>query len=230
MSGTAQTTGNRDGNQPADTGGCQPRPHLSAADIGAPLYPSDNEWGIPTLRLDRQATTLDLPVARWGRERRKSRMRGTWHFYTGDERFARLWTRPADLINSGCVAAVECNYSVHAQTPRAVALWATYRKRWLARTWQEQGVRVLVDLNVAVEHATVNLLGVPYGWASFATRGSVERLGDLGAELELARTISGTPVPLLVVYGGGKAVTARCQQLGLVWIPEAQDEERGRGA
>jgi hypothetical protein len=222
-SGSQPTTGNgRDPIGPDERG---PPPST-----GAVLLPTDNEWGVPVLRLDRQATALDLPFVRWGREKRKSRMRGTWHFYTEDYRFSRLWERPQDLVNSGCVAAVEPNWSVHEQTPRAAALWQTYRKRYLARLWQDWGVRTLVDLNVASEHATTNLLGVPKGWRAFATRGSVERLVDVDVELEAAQTVAGTRDVLFVVYGGGKAVQARCLERGLLWFAEAQDEERNRGA
>lgn len=203
--------------------------HLTGADVPNTTWPSDNAAGVPTLRLDRQAGVIDLPFSRWGRETRKSRMRGTWHFYTDDYRFSRLWSRPQDLVNSACVAAVEPNWSVHAQTPPAVALWQTYRKRWLARLWQEHGVRVLVDLNVAREHAETNLLGVPAGWRSFCTRGSVARLAELDEEYAAATRVAGdrgkVPV-LLVVYGGGEAVAERCRSRGWLWMPEEADAVR----
>jgi len=129
------------------------RPHVTAGDVPSALFPSDNEFGIPVLDVEKQAEIIDAPVTRWGRETRKSRMRGTWHFYTDDYRFSALWARPQDLVNSGCVSAIECNFSVHAQTPRAVAIYRTFQKRYLARLWQAHGVRIVVDLNVATEHA-----------------------------------------------------------------------------
>lgn len=192
-------------------------------------WPSDNAAGVPTLLLDRQAGVVDLPFSRWGRETRKSRMRGTWHFYTDDSRFNGLWSRPQALVNSACVAAAEPNFSVHAQTPAAVAIWQTYRKRWLARYWQETGVRVLVDLHVAAEHAEANLMGVPAGWRSFATRGSVVRLDALDAEHAIATRVAGDrgKVPILfVVYGGGAAVAERCRSRGWIWFPEEADAVR----
>ena len=191
------------------------------------LFATDNEWGIPVLDLAQQATILDAPFARWGRERRKSRMRGTWHFYTDDYRFAALWGRPQAVVNSGCVAAVEPNFSVHEQTPRAVALYKTFQKRYLARLWQEHGVRVLVDLNVAPEHAALNLLGVPAGWRSYATRGNSGQLEAIELEYEAAASRAGC-APLFVVYGGGKAVRALSERRGWIWMPEEADTVRER--
>lgn len=197
---------------------------IASGDVPNTVWPSDNELGVPTLLLDRQAGVLDLPFTRWGRGCRKSRMRGTFHFYTDDYRFSRLWGRPQDLVNSACVAVVEPNWSVHAQTPPAVALWQTYRKRWLARFWQEQGVRVLVDLNVAEEHCDRNLLGVPAGWRSFATRGSASRLGRLEQEHEVALRVASSSDILFVVYGGGAAVGELARDRGWTYFGEERDE------
>lgn len=203
---------------------------ISSREIGNTALPSDNYWGVPVLRLDLQCDRVDLPFARWGRERRKSRMRGTWHFYTDDSRFSRLWHRPTDLINSGCVSTVEPNWSVTPETTRAEALWQTFRKRTLARLWQDVGgVRILADLNVADRHADLNLLGIPAGWRSYCTRGSVARLDALEAELHAARTRAGTAEVLFVVYGGGRAVESWCLKHAAMWFPEEASEVRGRG-
>lgn len=198
--------------------------------IAAALWPAEAEYGIPLLRLDMQAQGLVPPFARWGRERRKSRMRGTWHFYTDDAKFSRLWGRPQDVLTSACAALVEPNWSVSEDTPRAVALWATYRKRWLARTWQEHGVRILVDLYVAGRHACDNLLGVPSGWRAYATRGSSRSVLDLLEEVELAEIhAAGAPINL-VVYGGAQPIRELCEARGWLWMPEEADVVRGRGA
>lgn len=195
--------------------------------IAAALWPAEPTYGIPLLRLDMQAQGLVPPFARWGRERRKSRMRGTWHFYTDDSRFSRLWSRPGDLLTSACAATVECNYSVSEDTPRAAALWAVYRKRWLARSWQERGVRILVDLYVAPRHAEDNLLGVPRGWRAYATRGSSRSVADLLAEVEVAEDHADGRINL-VVYGGAQPIRDACRYQDWLWMPEESDVVRGR--
>lgn len=204
------------------------RPHLGAGDLPNAIFPTDNEWGIPVLDLAAQATILDSPFTRWGREKRKSRMRGTWHFYTEDRKFSPLWSRPYVMLNSGAVATVEPNFSVHEQTPRAVALYKTFQKRYLARLWQENGLRVIVDLNVSPAHADLNMLGVPAGWRSYATRGATERIGDIEQEHRCACDRAGTDRILFIVYGGGRLVREACQANAWLWFPEESDIVKGK--
>lgn len=191
--------------------------------------PTNNEWGVPVLRLDRQVVRLEAPFTRWGRDARKNQMRGTWHFYTDDYRFSRLWERPTDLpSNTRCAGAVECNFSVSDHMPPAVALWQIYRKRYLARVWQDLDVCTIVDLNVPPAFRELNLLGVPRGWRAYCTRGSSDRIGDLSDELALAVEHAQTTDVLFCVYGGGRAVQRFCLERGLIWLREAADAERGR--
>lgn len=199
---------------------------LAAHDLPSTRWASEPEFGVPLLDPELQAGALDMPFARWGRERRKARMSGTWHFYTDDSRFSALWCRPLALINSGCVATVEPNFSVAPDAPRAMALWQTYRKRHLARLWQEYGVRVLADLNVAAEHAGLNMLGIPPGWRSYCTRGYNDHAADLDRQYALATDRAGGGRVLFVVYGGGRVVRELAAARGWVHHPEEQDEVR----
>jgi hypothetical protein len=80
---------------------------------------------------------------------------------------------------------------------------------------------------VAEEHADINLLGVPPGWASFCTRGGGD-VGRLEREHERAAAIAGGPL-LFVVYGGGKATEALCRARGWLWFAEEADEVRKVG-
>lgn len=189
------------------------------------LWPAD-DIGIPLLRLDRQAPAVVAPWTRWGARARKSRMPGTWHFYTDDYRFSRLLSRPTDLTNSACSAAVEPNISIRHDTPHVVALHSIYRKRLAARTWQEAGVHVLVDLHVAPRYLADNLRGVPRGWRSYATRGN-KTVAELVHEAWVARGHAGGEISL-VVYGGPASVRAYCEVHGWLWLPEEADVARGR--
>ncbi len=204
-------------------------PQIEQGDVPDALFPSDNEWGVPTLDLALQATSLDLPVVGWGSKRGGRKLNlagGTWHFYVDDYRFDVLWADPTPVVNGHCRNVIEPNFTVTAQLPAAYALWQVYRKRWLARFWQEYGVRVIVDLNFPGNMQHLNLLGVPAGWAAFATHGYVDRLADLEAEWATGRGVAGRDDFLFVVYGGGKAVKAMCQERGWVHIIEDRDEVR----
>ena len=112
----------------------------------------------------------------------------------------------------------------------ARALWQVFRKRTLARIWQHHGVRVIVDLAVDATHAELNLLGVPRGWASWATRGSGITPDDLTRELDRAAEHAGAQPKLFAVYGGSRRVRALCERNGWLWRPEEADVVRGRAA
>ena len=154
-------------------------------------------------------------------------MLGTWHFYVDDYRFQRLWDRPDLLPDTGALAAVETNGSIFDQTPLSVAITITYRKRWLARYWQSQGVRIWVDLNVAVPYAELNLNGVPAGWRAFATRGYEDHAEDVLREYKLAHDKAGC-TPMLLVYGGGHRVREIAESIGAIHVTDDRTEVRRR--
>jgi|SRR5690606_148487 len=192
-------------------------------------FPTDNELDIPVLDLGMQADGLELPLLAWGSIKRGKRInRGSWHFYTDDFRFKGLWDNPDQLLATEANGAIEPNLSIFPQTPVAVAIELTYKKRWLARYWQEHGVKIWVDINVAYEHSRLNLVGVPQGWRAYATHGYSERLEDLDYEYSIARERCGSE-PLFLVYGGGKAVADRCKERGWIHSQEHRNWIRESG-
>ncbi len=192
------------------------------------LFPTNNDLDIPVLSLDYQADCVALPVRCWGQYKRTAANDGTWHFYTDDYRFQNLWVNPLPIVNTGCRAVVEPNFSINEQMPRAVALWRIYQKRWLSRYWQSHGIRVFADLNVAIEQAELNLLGIPQGYNAFATRGYVKWIEDIERQFETAQRIAGIIEPLFLVYGGGMRIKEMCHEKHWVWIPEEASAVRGR--
>lgn len=188
------------------------------------LYPSDNLYDIPCLRLDRQAGHLELPFVPYGTGRRNKRV-ATLHFYVDDYRFNALWKNPAKIFDNNPAAAVECNYSLFDTTPLAFGLQFIYQKRWMARYWQENGIRIYVDLNVSSKFFKYNRMGVPDGWNAFATRGALGGLELLKAKFNQARQISGLDSPNLIVYGGGKEVHEFCCRHSLLYVHDYMTEK-----
>lgn len=188
--------------------------------IGDFLYPSNNEFEIPTLLSDNQPVHLELPFTPWGVEGRYKKGITTYHFYVDDYRFEQLFKNPILLLQSGCKAIVEPNCSIHDQTPVAYAIYQIYRKRYLARYLQECGMQVWVDLNVSHRFAEYNLLGVPEGYNAFFTRGVSGWQPHLELNLEMAQRISGRREPNMYVYGGGKDIEAWCQEKGIRYLAE----------
>lgn len=188
--------------------------------MGDYLYPTNNQFDIPTLLSDNQPVHLELPLNPWGVEGRYKKGITTYHFYVDDYRFEKLFKDPIALLLSGCKAIVEPNCSIHDQTPVAYAIYQIYRKRYLARYLQECGLQVWVDLNVSHRFIEYNALGIPEGYNAFFTRGVAGWEPTLELHLKQAQQISGLREPNLCVYGGGKGIEQWCLDHNLRYIDE----------
>lgn len=67
------------------------------------------------------------------------------HFFLDDYQFIRLWNDPDRYLPqlSRFSALTAPDFSPYADFPRALQVWNHYRKHWLARYWQEHGMRVV---------------------------------------------------------------------------------------
>jgi hypothetical protein len=199
---------------------------LAVAAVTA-LYPSSNEWDVPALRLDVQPTCVPAPVLPWGSVARSRHMPGTYSMFVEDRRFLALLRHPERLAETGCGAVTEPNISIYEQSPRWEVLHATGIKRRVARTWQDAGIPVFVDLNVPARHRDLCMLGVPRGYRAFASRGYSRRPEDLVEEYEYATAWAGGE-PLFLVVGGAPRIEALCRELpGAVFAPDHRRELHG---
>lgn len=188
--------------------------------LGDFIYDSDNRFEIPNLLLDQQPKHLELPLNPWGANSRLRKGVSTYHFYVDDYRFEALFKDPINLLSSGCKQIVEPNCSCHDQTPIAMGIYQIFRKRYLARYFQECGVKVWVDLNVSHRFIEYNKMGVPKGYNAFCTRGLDGWMESLKLDLQVAQEISGLEKPNLLVYGGGEEIQEFCREHGLVYITD----------
>ena len=147
------------------------------------------------------------------------------YFYVDDYRFNALWKNPAKIFDNNPAAAVECNYSLFDTTPLAFGLQFIYQKRWMARYWQENGIRIYVDLNVSAKFYEYNCLGIPDGYNAFATRGYRGKLEALKMEHGIARRISGCDIPNMIVYGGGREIHEYCMEYSLLYVTDFMTEK-----
>lgn len=197
--------------------------------MGDFIYPSNNEFDIPTLLMDNMPVHLELPLNPWGAEARYKKGITTYHFYVDDYRFEQLFKDPIKLLQSGCRAIVEPNCSIHDQTPMAHAIWQTYRKRYLCRYLQECGMQIWVDLNVSPHFEEVNALGVPEGYNAFCTRGGLSNWETaIERNWQMAQRISGLEKPNMFVYGGGDDVAEWCKAHDVVHVKEFMNREMGK--
>lgn len=196
--------------------------------LGDRLYDSDNEYDIPNLLMEQQPERgLLLPFAAWGADSRLRKDIATYCFYVEDYRFEAIWKDPTIVINSGCAAVVEPNLSLFDTTPIAFGLQQIYKKRWIARYYQECGIKVYADLNVARKFQKYNMLGIPKGYNAFATRGYTDRIEYLLEEIEVAKQISGLQKPNMIVYGGGAKIEQVAKENGLIYVEQFM-QNKGR--
>lgn len=201
---------------------------MRKSDVPRTVFNSDNDWGIPSLNDRLCADFIDLPLVQWGTRSRRNKMNGVWGFYVDDYRFNGLWSNPQTVINTGCISVIEPNFSIFPYTPPAEALYQIYKKRYLARLWQElAGIKIFVDLNVPLEFQELNFLGVPKGWRAYATRGYSDRLELLNEEHALAKKHASGNDLLFIVYGGGIKVKDWCISNNVYWFTEQQDLSSG---
>ena len=171
------------------------------------LFPSDNELEVPALLPDVQPEFCEIPFVCWGETARTFQMNGhgTLHFYTDDYRFSAVFEHPEKILQMSPANIVEPNFSLYAETPVAFGLQQIYKKRLVARSMQERGIGVFVDLNVNSKYYKLNMLGVPPGWRAYCTRGYGNRMAYLEFEHALAKSWAGDNADrmLFVIYGGG---------------------------
>ena len=72
-------------------------------------------------------------------------------FYTDDSYFDNWWwythRYAAKLVNSGIKYIVTPDYSMESALPRAFAIWQLYRNRYLARYFQEIGMKIVPNVS-----------------------------------------------------------------------------------
>jgi hypothetical protein len=202
--------------------------------------PIPDDWDIPPLDLSWQATREDIRSAasphwlHWGAWVRNTKGQGrAVSFYRYDRHFTALIKHPERLIRFGPAVAVEANFSTFATQPRWEALGTIGRKRSLSAIWGEAGVKLIVDLNVDPTFSDLALLGVPFGWAAYATRSH----RDLGPDVltsaygraadHAANGGIGPDRLTFLIFGGGQMIRDLCSSKGWGWIPERSRVVRG---
>lgn len=192
--------------------------NLMVSDV---IYPTDNAFDIPVLRMDCQPSSgVEVPFAAWGADSRLRKDVKTYCFYVDDYRFEAIWKDPSKVVMSGCNAIVEPNLSLYDTTPIAYGLQQIYKKRWIARYFQECGIDVYADLNVASKFREYNRMGIPKGYNAFATRGYGDRIEYLKQEIDIAREISGKEIPNMIVYGGGAKIKEICAEYQIIYVEQ----------
>jgi len=144
------------------------------------LFPSDNDWGIPTLR----HTTVGRVPAWLVPYRKRIRANeplddGAVHFFLDDYRFETVWSRPNKALEAldPYRTLLSPDFSLYRNWPRMLQLWNVYRSRWCGRFWQEQAFTVIPTVSWSTaETYDFCFLGLP--------RRSVVAVSAVGVDLD----------------------------------------------
>lgn len=119
------------------------------------IFPSSNLYDIPDILPEK---TIPKDLIMYGTEVRRSYAQTkdkTVHFFLDDYKFEPLWNKPIKtlqpIINIG--SALSPDFSLFNDYPITLQIYNTYRNRWLARYWQEYGVKVIPTVSWSDERS-----------------------------------------------------------------------------
>lgn len=131
-------------------------------------YPARNAYGIPDLLRPLIATEppAQLDVYRAGRN--VAADDAALCFFVDDYRFQCAWSYPQRMVDAllakGWQTVCEPDFSMWANQPIAEQIHATYRARWCARYWQENGLWIIPCPNWSTRSSyAFAWLGIPRG-------------------------------------------------------------------
>ena len=190
--------------------------------MGEITFPSDNDFEIPTLDIQKQAPGVIGKFRIWGKQARKRPYCGdTFSFYGNDSSFTALIKHPEGIPKSQAAVIVEPNFSTNDQMAWVDGLHKIYLKRKLACYAQIHDQLVIVDLTVSPKFQEANLIGVPRGWKSYCCRATKQYGPDfLMDNYTLAQEHARSTQIIYIVYGGGKATTDYVRGNHWIHIPE----------
>lgn len=139
------------------------------------VYKANHEMGWPDLRLDMLVERLPTPMDTWG-DHLNTPDDGvtTWlynygtvpsqgmpfdrailSFFSWDQKFENWWQVPSfyvtKMLNSGLRTAIMPDFSLWIAEPKALHLFNVFRNLWLARYFQEAGIKVIPKVNASSE-------------------------------------------------------------------------------
>ena len=87
-------------------------------------------------------------------------------FYAWDEHFDGIWKKVSEytenILSDDYVCVISPNYTITCEDPIAFQIWQIYRTRYIARYWQEAGIKVIPDVIWTDERSLeFAFLGIP---------------------------------------------------------------------
>lgn len=114
------------------------------------LFETDNEFGFPEVTSNEFTPTELIPFHMCKKQLKGDKEKGV-HFFLDDYKFEQVWTSPTKYTKMFLYYGniISPTFSVWENQPYALNLFNMYRRRWLARYYQECGVNVLLEVGWA---------------------------------------------------------------------------------
>lgn len=137
------------------------------------VFPYSDDYGIPDLLPNMLADPPDAPLKTWpGYNHKTAKLCESWehlwflnwgystqncpydraylHFYAEDSSFEHIFNNPgkftANFVAQNLKGIVEPDFSMRVNEPFVHNLWAHYRQRFMARYFQEVGIKVIPNI------------------------------------------------------------------------------------
>lgn len=80
------------------------------------------------------------------------------HFFIDDYQFVRIWNDPLKYIDklSQYEAVMAPDFSPYGDMPLATQIFNHYRKHWIARLWQENGIKVIPVIRASTDERSLS--------------------------------------------------------------------------
>lgn len=86
-------------------------------------------------------------------------------FYADDSKFESIWTDTANItkrfLDKKILGIISPNFSTYFDWPKAVRIFNIYRSRWVARYFQEAGIKIIPDITGSNEDIDFMFDGLP---------------------------------------------------------------------
>ena len=109
------------------------------------IYDGAGQYNIPVIEPVNNIPKLDGWIE-WNKAATTRRFDNKGcHFFIDDYHFVRLWEQPdhyLDLLRK-FAAVTSPDFSPYSDFPKAIQVYNHYRKHWLGRYWQENGITVI---------------------------------------------------------------------------------------
>lgn len=109
-------------------------------------YEGVGKYGIPEIS---GTNTVGTEFVRFcDRKSAKSPQDKIVHFFIDDYKFICAWREPERYVEnlSKFKAIIAPDFSLYTDMPKTLQILAHYRRQWLARYWQENGIDVIPDI------------------------------------------------------------------------------------